>query len=65
MTGKLSTKRYKYATVYVNQARRLSYVFLQKTAMAEETLKGQQAWENAREHGVTVKVYHADNGIFS
>ena len=65
MTGKLTTQRYKYATIYVDQASHLSYVFLQKTATAEETLKGKQAWElYAREHGVIVKAYHADNGIF-
>lgn len=37
MTGFLTTKRYKYATVYVDQFSRLGFVYLQKTASAEET----------------------------
>jgi hypothetical protein len=35
MTGKLTTKRYKYATVYVDQRTRFGYVHLQKTSSAE------------------------------
>ncbi len=65
MTGFLTTKRYKYATVYVDQASRLSFVWLQKTATAEETLLGKEAFEQyAKERGVGVQGYHADNGIF-
>jgi hypothetical protein len=45
MTGFLTTKRYQYATVYVDQASRLSFVWLQKTATAEETLLGREAFE--------------------
>ncbi|KAI2507907.1 hypothetical protein MHU86_6565 [Fragilaria crotonensis] len=36
MTGFLTTKRYKYATVYVDQFSRMGYVYLQKTASAEK-----------------------------
>jgi len=65
MTGFLTTKRYKYATIYVDQYSRLGYVYLQKTASAEETLEGKIAFERyAASHGVQVKNYHADNGIF-
>jgi hypothetical protein len=65
MIGFLTMTRYKYATVYVDQASRLSYVYLQKTAMAEETLLGKEAFELcARERGVTIQACHADNGIF-
>ena len=65
MTGRLTTKRYKYATVYVDHASRLGYVHLQKTATAEETIEGKQAFEvYAKDRGVTIKAYHADNGIF-
>jgi hypothetical protein len=65
ITGALTTKRYNYATVYVDQATRLGYVHLQKGAMAEETLEGKKAFEAyARSHGVSIKTYHADNGIF-
>ena len=65
MTGKLTTKRYRYATVYVDQATGYGYVHLQKTATAEETIQGKLAFEDmALRHGVTIKGYHADNGIF-
>jgi len=65
MTGFLTSKRYCYATVYVDQYSRLGYVYLQKTASADETLEGKQAFEKfARDRGVTVEAYHADNGIF-
>ena len=65
MTGILTKQRYKYATVYVDQYSGLSYVYLQKTATAEETILGKKAFEAyCKEHGVTVQHYHADNGIF-
>ena len=65
MTGFLTTKRYKYATVYVDQFSRLGFVYLQKTASAEETVEGKKAFESfARRHGIRVENYHADNGIF-
>jgi hypothetical protein len=65
ITGVLTTRRYNYTTVYVDQATRLGYVHLQKGATAEETLEGKDAFKAyARSHGVTIKTYHADNGIF-
>jgi hypothetical protein len=65
ITGKLTTKRYKYATVYVDQRSRFGYVHLQKTSSAEETVEGKNAFESyARRHGVTIQNYLADNGIF-
>jgi hypothetical protein len=65
MTGFLSTKQYKYVTVYVDQASCLSFVWLQKTATAEETLLGKEAFEQyAKERGVVVQGYDANNGIF-
>ena len=65
LTGRLTTKRYKYVTVFVDQASRLSYVHLQKTASAEETIEAKKAFElYAADHNVRVRAYHADNGIF-
>jgi len=64
MTGFLTSKRYKYATVYVDQYSRHGFVYLRKTASAEETLKGKITFEmHAQSHGVRVDHYHADNGI--
>jgi len=65
LTGILTTKRYRYATVFVDQASRLSYVYLQKTATAEETIEAKKAFERyAAERNVKIHAYHADNGIF-
>ena len=65
MTGFLTTKRYKYATVFVDQFSRLGFVYLQKTASAEETIEAKKAFESyAKRHGVNVENYLADNGIF-
>jgi hypothetical protein len=65
MTGTLTTKRYRYATIYVDQATGLSYVYLQKTSTAEETIEGKAAFEKyAESRGISIHAYHADNGIF-
>ncbi len=65
MTGKLTTKRYKYATVFVDQGSKLGYVYLQKTATAEETIEGKKAFEQyAADRGIRIRAYHADNGVF-
>ena len=65
ITGILTTKRYKYATVYVDQATRFGYTHLQKTATADETIEGKVAFEKIlMDRGIKVKAYHADNGIF-
>ena len=65
MTGILTTKRYKYATVFVDQYSRLSYLFLKKTSTVEETLNAKQDFELfASSHGVQILNYHAGNGVF-
>lgn len=66
LTGRLTTKRYKYATVFVDQYSGMGYTYLQQTATAEETIKAKKAFEAfAATHGVfRIEAYHADNGIF-
>ncbi len=65
LSGFLTTKRYGYATVYIDHASRVSFVYLQKSTTAEETLEGKRAFEQyAKDRGVTIHAYHADNGIF-
>jgi hypothetical protein len=65
ISGFLTTKRYKYATIYVDQYSRMGFVYLQKTASKEETVESKKAFEAfARRHGIQVSNYHADNGIF-
>jgi len=66
MTGKPTHLRYRHAAVYVDQATGLGFVWLQKSIDAEETIIGKKAFENfCLTHGVHVKHYHADNGIFA
>ena len=66
LTGQLTTKRYKYATVFVDQYSGMGYMYLQKTATAEETIKAKKAFEVfAATHRIyQIEAYHADNGIF-
>ena len=65
MVGFLTRQRYKYATVFVDQASRMGFVYLQKTCTAEETIEAKGAFERyAENRGVKVQAYHADNGIF-
>ena len=65
MTGTLTKQRYKCATIYVDQYSGLGYVYLQKSTDADETIKGKKAFEAyAKQHGVSIRAYHADNGVF-
>ena len=65
MVGFLTRQHYKYATVFVDQASRMGFVYLQKTCSAEETIEAKRAFEQyAENRGVRVQAYHADNGIF-
>ena len=65
MVGFLMRQRYKYATVFVDQASHMEFVYLQKICSAEETIKPKRAFEQyAENRGVRVQAYHADNGIF-
>ena len=50
MVGFLMKQCYKYATVFVDQASRMGFVYLQKTCSAEETIEAKRAFP--------------DNGIF-
>ncbi len=66
MRGFLTRQRYTVTTVFVDHFSGLSYVHFQKSTSAAETVEGKRAFERyAKKHGVTVKHYHADNGIFA
>ena len=66
LKGILTTRRYKYATVFVDQYSRLSFVFLQRRLTSEETVLAKHAFERyARDRGVRIQHYHADNGRFA
>ena len=65
MTGVLTTKRYTCATVYVDQFSGYSFIWIQKSTGADETLEGKRAFEeHAHSSGVKIQHYHADNGVF-
>jgi hypothetical protein len=66
MRGFITRKRYKVTTVFVDQFSGLSFVYTQKSTTAAETVQAKEAFERfAKAHRVTVKHYHADNGIFT
>ena len=66
LKGKLTKKRYRAATVFVDHSSRLSYVHLQNSLSSDETVQAKRAFEAyARSHGVNIKHYHADNGRFA
>lgn len=66
MKGKLTTRRYKYATVFIDHFSRYTYVHLQSQITSEETLAAKKAFEaHCRQHQVRVEHYHADNGRFA
>ena len=45
LTDRLTTKRYKYATVYVDNHSRYGYIHIQKSSAAEETIEGKEIFE--------------------
>jgi hypothetical protein len=64
--GWLTKKRYQAATIFVDHFSSLSYIFLQKSTNAEETLAAKISFERyAERHGVKVQAYQADNGRFA
>jgi hypothetical protein len=65
LKGRLTTQRYRVVTVFVDHYSQLGYIHMQKDTTSKETLKAKQAFKLfAREHGITVKYYHAGNGRF-
>ncbi|KAL7527381.1 hypothetical protein ACHAWF_002156 [Thalassiosira exigua] len=66
MTGKLTKRRYTGAIVFVDHFSRLKFVFLvESTFTSDETIRANEAFERfARDHGVTIRHYHANNGRF-
>ena len=66
LKGKLTRRRYKHATIFVDHYSDLSYVHLQETLSSNETVQAKHAFEAfARKHHVQVLHYHADNGRFA
>jgi Reverse transcriptase (RNA-dependent DNA polymerase)/GAG-pre-integrase domain len=65
MKGFLTKQRYTAATVFVDHFSNLSFTYFQKGLTIAETLEAKAAFERyAAAHGVTIKHYQTDNGIF-
>jgi hypothetical protein len=63
--GKPTTTRYIGATVFVDHFTDFTYIHLMSKMDAESTVIAKQAFERTcSKYGVTVRHYHADNGLF-
>jgi hypothetical protein len=66
LKGRPTIKRYKAATVFVDHFSGLSYVHLQKSTSADETVEAKDCFERyAASQGVRILHYFADNGRFT
>ena len=66
LRGFLTKERYNCATVFVDHHSGMSFIHLQKSTNARETLEAKaafEAWSNT--FGVQIAHYHADNGRFA
>jgi hypothetical protein len=62
----MTTQRYQYACVFVDHFSDFTHVHLMKSQDGDEVLAAKQSFEaTADSHGIRVKHYHADNGIFA
>jgi hypothetical protein len=65
MKGKLTKKRYRCATIFVDHYSRLRFVHLQVDNSSKETIAAKHAFKAfAAKHGVKIQHYHCDNGRF-
>jgi hypothetical protein len=66
MQGIPTKQRYTCATIFVDHFSSLSYVHVQRSTNADETLHAMQAFEQfAAGHSIHVLHYHANNGVFA
>ena len=66
LKGFLTTRRLHHATVFVDIFSHAGFVFCQETCSGPETIQAKEAFELwARNRGVRVRHYHADNGRFA
>jgi hypothetical protein len=66
LKGRLTTAKYRLATIFVDHYSDLSYVYLQQTTSAKETLEAKNAFElYAKMIGTMITHYHADNSRFA
>jgi hypothetical protein len=65
LKGKLTKKRYRCCTIFVDHYSRLRFVHNQIDDSSVETVAAKHAFEKfATEHGIRIHHYHCDNGRF-
>jgi hypothetical protein len=65
-SGKLTNRRFRAATIFVDSYSDYTYVHLQEDLSSDSTLDAKLAYERkANIFGVTISEYHADNGRFA
>jgi len=66
ISGFLTHARYHYTTVFLDHCSDCPYIVMQKGLTGEETIRAKTSYEgHARHHGVIIKHYHTDNGVFT
>ena len=66
LKGLLTMQSYNYATIFVDQYSKLSFVFLQNRITSAETVLAKQSFKCfTRDCGVKILHYHTDNGRFA
>ena len=66
LKGKLTTQRYWYAAVFMDQHSRYASVYLQRAITSAKTIQAKYNFEClAEDMGVRVHHFHADNGRFT
>ena len=66
LKGNLTKQCYRYATIFVDQYSRLSYVFLQQRITSNETVQAKTTFERySEERAVHILHYHANNGRYA
>jgi Reverse transcriptase (RNA-dependent DNA polymerase) len=66
MKGIPTKSRYNAATIFVDHYSDITFVHLQQSTKANETIEAKEAFERwSLSHGVKIKHYHADNGRFA
>ncbi len=64
--GRPTHEQYRGSTIFVDQASDFTYIYHHTTLNSSDTVKAKLAFETtATQHGIKIKHYHADNGLFS
>ena len=65
ISGNPYKARYQCATVFIDHASDYSYIVIQKSTSAQETVEAKMIFERfASDQGIKIQYYHCDNGVF-